>query len=261
MDDAAAAGAVRPPRPDFSFAAWAPHGYTAESLSKIVRRTPEISKIYLRADQEFERKPGAGEGVAFARYFECLHDPLHGGPWLDPRDPGVRRAVAARAAEEAKKSTEIHLDYVRCGTSPDPETREAVTLLVGEIAEAVRAAAPGTTLSAAVFPTPESALEHNQDWMRWVREGLVDYVCPMLYENDSAGFRASLRACLDAAPAEKLVPGIGNGADGAQTGAAAFREETAAAAAAGCRGAAFFPLDESLPPLFAAAKDAPRGGN
>ena len=58
--------------------------------------------------------------------------------------------------------------------------------------------------------------------------------------------RAALAQCLAAAPADRLVVGIGTGADEAQVDAAAFRDEVAAASAAHLRGVAFFALDDAL---------------
>ncbi|MBR1587939.1 MAG: hypothetical protein IJ658_06410, partial [Kiritimatiellae bacterium] len=58
--------------------------------------------------------------------------------------------------------------------------------------------------------------------------------------------------CLAAAPAAALVPGIGTGADESQTDSAAAAAELSACVEAGCRGAAFFRLDDSLPELLGA---------
>ena len=76
----------------------------------------------------------------------------------------------------------------------------------------------------------------------------------MLYADDPASFRAMLAQCLAAAPADRIVAGIGTGADEAQVDAAAFAAELAIAAEAGLRGVAFFPLDDALRELLDGAK-------
>ena len=174
--------------------------------------------------------------------------------WLDPANPEDRSAALRRVRAAAlRHPAGIHFDYLRTtgnGTA-SPEAAAAVTALLREAAALARDIAPSITLSAAVFPTPASAAEHNQDWPAWLREGLIDYAVPMLYADDPATFRAMLSECLAAAPAEKLVAGIGTGADEAQVDAAAFAAQLEASAAAHLRGVAFFPLDDALLELLA----------
>ena len=169
--------------------------------------------------------------------------------WLDPSLPKNHDLVVAQLAEMAKRGVDgIHIDYARTddATPASPATTAAITDFVRKASKAVRAAKPGIVFSAAVFPTPEAAARRNQDWPAWVREGLVDYVCPMIYTESPAEFQAELSACLAVAPADKILPGIGTGADESQTDAVETAAEVAAAAQAGCRGAAFFTLNDSL---------------
>ena len=177
--------------------------------------------------------------------------------WLDPANP-VDRAAALRRVRAAalRHPAGLHFDYLRSsgGTPASPEAAAAVTSLLREAVALARDLSPSIVLSAAVFPTPASAAEHNQDWPAWLREGLLDYVAPMLYNDDPAAFRASLAQCLAAAPADRLVAGIGTGADEAQVDAEAFAAEVAAAAEAGLRGVSFFPLDDALLELLDGAK-------
>ena len=73
----------------------------------------------------------------------------------------------------------------------------------------------------------------------------------MIYEDDPDVFRIRLDACLAAAPAAALVPGIGTGADESQADLPAVRAELGACVDAGCRGAAFFALDDALLEILA----------
>ena len=169
--------------------------------------------------------------------------------WLDPEVPADRAAALRRVRVAARlRPAGIHFDYVRSsgGAPASPKTAAAVTSLLREAAALVREQAPSATISAAVFPTPAAAAAVNQDWPAWIREGLVDFVTPMIYEDDPEAFRAALAQCLEAAPPDRLVAGIGTGADEAQVDAAAFRDEVAAAAAAHLRGVAFFAFDDAL---------------
>ena len=247
--------------------AWAPHGATPEFLRRMIRRTPEVRTLHLRPEQRFSPKP---DGLRFSLYFPVLFDPSGKGTWLDPRDAAVRRGIVARAVRElnvmrrASDSSgatnfddlpqSVQLDYVRCGETADPETTAAVTALVGELSAALRAKCPDVEIGAAVFPTPAAAAARNQDWPTWVSNGFVDLVHPMIYDENPEGFAASLAACAERAPAGKIVPAIANGADEAQLSPSAFAAELAAAMRLGCPSVAFFPLDESLPPLLKAVR-------
>ena len=68
--------------------------------------------------------------------------------------------------------------------------RDAITRLVRDVHKAVRRAAPGCRISAAVFNNhPLCRDNFGQDWDLWVREGLLDFVCPMNYTASDAQFR------------------------------------------------------------------------
>ena len=180
-----------------------------------------------------------------------LLDPVDvpGHRWLDPAVPADRAAALRRVRAAARlRPAGIHFDYVRSrdGAAASPEAAAAVTSLLREAVALVRELAPDAAISAAVFPTPAAAAAVNQDWPAWIKEGLVDFVCPMIYEDDPDAFRAALAQCLAASPADRLVAGIGTGADEAQVDAAAFRDEVAASAAAHLRGVAFFAFDDAL---------------
>ena len=169
--------------------------------------------------------------------------------WLDPALPKNHDLVVARLAEMAKRGVDgVHIDYARTSdaTPQSPETTAAITDFVRKASKAVRAANPDIIFTAAVFPTPESAARRNQDWPAWVREGLVDYVCPMIYTESPAEFRAQLASCLAVAPADRILPGIGTGADESQADAPATAAEISEAVRTDCRGVAFFTLNDSL---------------
>ena len=177
--------------------------------------------------------------------------------WLDPANPDDRSAALRRVRAAAlRHPAGIHFDYLRSGdgTPASPEATAAVTSLLREASALARDVSPSTVLSAAVFPTPAAAASRNQEWPAWLREELLDYVAPMLYADDPASFRAMLAQCLAAAPADRIVAGIGTGADEAQVDASAFAAELAIAAEAGLCGVAFFPLDDALLELLDGAK-------
>lgn len=60
---------------------------------------------------------------------------------------------------------------------------EQVSNVVRTVSEAVRAVRATCKLSAAVYPSwPYHRTSVGQDWARWLREGWLDFVCPMTYD-------------------------------------------------------------------------------
>lgn len=167
--------------------------------------------------------------------------------WLDPSSAKNRADLVDSFLSLARKGVNgIHLDYMRMPDSVDrtPEAAEAITRLVAEASEALRRETPGVALSVAVYPTPEAAARRSQDWPSWVEDGLVDFVTPMIYTASPSTFQSQLDACLAVAPADKVMPGIGTGADECQVGPDVADAEIAMCAK--CRGFAFFALDDAL---------------
>ena len=191
---------------------------------------------------------------ALRRRLESERHTLPGNPqWLDPSNPKNRQALLDTLLPLAKTGIAgIHFDYLR---TPDdhpasPETAAAITDLLKTLATALRRANPDLILSAAVYPTPQTAAARNQDWPRWLSENLLDHVSPMIYANDLPTFQTALAACLAAAPANKLLPGVAVVADEAQPTPASFASQLRHLSTLHLPGAAYFPLSPALPPLL-----------
>lgn len=87
--------------------------------------------------------------------------------------------------------------------------RDRVTQLVTRLGTAARKQRPDILLTTAVWPDPDHARNHKlQDWSRWLREGVIDAVCPMMYTNRGAEFDRQLQR-LTEQPAGGVWPGIG----------------------------------------------------
>ena len=215
-------------------------------------------------------------------------------PWLCPAHPANRAALLALFADLARRGVAgIHLDYIRyparegcfCprhraayekhlghsvpdwpadvlpggshATDFDKFRRDDLTAFVAEAAQTVRKTNPALRLSAAVFPTPAAAAENAQNWPAWLRNGSLDFACPMLYTPEPARFAAWLDQCLAAAPADKILPGLGIGADNSQLDALGTAQQIAAARARKTPGFACFPLDANLSRLILPALALP----
>jgi len=84
-----------------------------------------------------------------------------------------------------------------------------VTAMVASVHDAVCAMRPEVMLSAAVKPDPDKAYaQTGQDWVRWVREGLVDVVAPMMYSTSASVVREQARELSRVVPPERVWAGI-----------------------------------------------------
>ena len=86
-----------------------------------------------------------------------------------------------------------------------------ISAIVQRISTAIRKAAPKVKISAAVFRDwPRCRESNGQDWVRWCREGWLDFVCPMNYTLDARTFAARAAIHRKAVPEGfPIVQGIG----------------------------------------------------
>jgi uncharacterized lipoprotein YddW (UPF0748 family) len=82
-----------------------------------------------------------------------------------------------------------------------------ITELVRRVSRSVKELKPEVKVSAAVFPDPGTAYWRvSQDWRRWLSEGLLDMVCPMIYSGEPEVVARRAAAAVEAAePYGKLV--------------------------------------------------------
>jgi uncharacterized lipoprotein YddW (UPF0748 family) len=84
---------------------------------------------------------------------------------------------------------------------------DRITELVRRVSRSVKELRPEVKVSAAVFPDPGTAYWRvSQDWRRWLAEGLLDMVCPMIYSGEPELVAKRAAAAIEAAePYGKLV--------------------------------------------------------
>lgn len=88
---------------------------------------------------------------------------------------------------------------------------EQITGFLRSARDVIRRRNPDAKLSVAVYPGyPECAGSIGQDWGRWLKEGLVDFVCPMDYVESVAALNALLQRQMALPKAQgRIFPGIG----------------------------------------------------
>ncbi len=88
--------------------------------------------------------------------------------------------------------------------------RTQVTGLVTRIAQAAKANKPWMQVSAAVFPdAKDAAYDRGQDWMNWLRSGVLDSVCLMAYNKNTARVVEQTRRAVAIAGERHVYTGIG----------------------------------------------------
>jgi uncharacterized lipoprotein YddW (UPF0748 family) len=154
---------------------------------------------------------------------------VEGNVWVEWSDPGLRAHLAAVAGEVAARYPVdgVHLDFVRyparmgprtpgVGLGGDPHSRagaeareEAVAASLRAVRDAVKAARPGTPVSASVLAAWSLAegrafTAHR----RWVADGTLDFAVLMDYFPEPAWVRQALRDSVDALDPQKVVAGF-----------------------------------------------------
>lgn len=81
---------------------------------------------------------------------------------------------------------------------------------VRDIADTARQTRPELIVSAAVFPNYSVASEDKgQAWRNWLRDGVLDAVCPMTYNRNTEVVGAQVRAAIQNSYGRPVVPGVG----------------------------------------------------
>jgi uncharacterized lipoprotein YddW (UPF0748 family) len=89
--------------------------------------------------------------------------------------------------------------------------QKQVSVLVSDVHKMIKESGKNILLGADVFPDPaESEIEIGQSWETWASEGIIDFVCPMLYTDSVSLFGKYIDKALIAAGSNcNVYPGIG----------------------------------------------------
>jgi uncharacterized lipoprotein YddW (UPF0748 family) len=126
--------------------------------------------------------------------------------WMAPRLSGERIADLDRSLVRDP------LAYVDAHPDEWSEFRRAqITELVERIYWGVKKRSPRVVVSAAVMADGRDAFQNRfQDWVGWLRMGIVDIVAPMAYTDSDDVFARQIRAAVDAAgDGSRVWAGIG----------------------------------------------------
>ncbi|OGV63279.1 MAG: hypothetical protein A2283_15100 [Lentisphaerae bacterium RIFOXYA12_FULL_48_11] len=139
-----------------------------------------------------------------------------------------------------------------------------ITRLVRDVRAITREMRPKCLLSAAVYANyPSVADSIAQDWGNWLKDDLVDFVCPMDYIQNTVQFSNTVQKQL-ALPsaADRIYPGIGVTASESRLTPIQTMDQITIVSRSGAKGFALFDLDrflekEVLPLLHLSATPSP----
>jgi len=191
----------------------------------------ELDKYYIRENQLF-LEPGnenvrdylvsiAGEITKKYPGFDGLHLDYVRYPSAVPFIPGSRfdshgisYGYGDINVENFKEATGLDIKTMKPSRENykkwDDWRRSRVTSLVREISEHVRAISPGLEISCTIVPSIERTyLVTFQDWTRWLREGLINYVVAMNYTDDTELMELNSRSILLPQLKDRIYIGVG----------------------------------------------------
>jgi uncharacterized lipoprotein YddW (UPF0748 family) len=120
----------------------------------------------------------------------------------------------------------------------DEQRCAGVSAIATRLAAAARTARPGVLVTAAVVPDRATAVSQKfQDWPRWLAQGVLDAVCPMVYTTDDRIFKRQVQ---DARAAAGTIRQVWAGVGAFRLGVDGVIEKLRLARAAGADGVVFF---------------------
>lgn len=125
--------------------------------------------------------------------------------------------------------------------------RSNITRLVRSASAEARKIRPGIQISAAVFADwPACRDTVGQDWVQWLKDGLLDFVCPMDYTSSAGQYKRWMDVQSAAIPnPRQFVPGVGVTLE-TTMGADKVAQQIQLGRKAGSKGFILFNLNQAL---------------
>jgi len=127
-----------------------------------------------------------------------------------------------------------------------------ITEFVRKVRAEIRKIKPNVKLSAAVYPKyPDCVESIGQDWNAWLKEGAVDFVCPMDYFPNVSAFRETIiRQLALQTNGRRIYPGLGVTLDEGDLKSEVFLGQLRVLREHNVRGFMLFDLNPSLSSNF-----------
>jgi hypothetical protein len=179
-------------------------------------------------------------------------------PYLCPANPTNQDLVLQAITQLASTNVDaVHLDYIRYARSDAcfcPYCRkhsgktkagriqwrsDQIKQLISRARDITRQHGKG--LSAAVYSAfPDCIRTVGQDWPAWIKEDLVDFVCPMNYTENIKEFTALLDSQSSSSDPSRICPGLGVNSSQARLSADAVIQQITEVRSRGFSGVSIF---------------------
>ena len=180
-----------------------------------------LNAYYVWSSEEAPSQPGH----VLNSYPEWLLPSTSNMLFMDPTNKNVQEYLYYIYTEVARNYDVdgIHLDYIRfpdnysAGDKKSPayniiaqNRANYVTALVKRIYLSVKKDKPKIAVSAAVYPDSyDAATDKGQDWKKWQKDGIIDFVVPMIYSNDPVKVRDLILLDASISSGSSVVIGLG----------------------------------------------------
>ena len=146
---------------------------------------------------DYVRYPSSPTGYDYATRTEFMRLTGVDPAWMADRPEYLKERYGAAGVDDLAKRWAVW------------QTSNVTALVRGvrALADSIRL---GTQVTAAVISDLDAARGRNrQDWIGWLKDGLLDYAVPMTYSPDDGIYRHQLSRILAEAPGKKVVAGVG----------------------------------------------------
>ena len=145
--------------------------------------------------------------------------------FMDPANKNVQEYLHYIYTEVARNYDVdgIHFDYMRFPDNTSANDKKGlayniiaqnranyVSSLVKRIYLSIKKDKPKIAVSAAVYPDIyDAAADKGQDWKKWQKDGIIDFVVPMIYSNDPVKVRDFILLDASISSGSSVVIGLG----------------------------------------------------
>ena len=152
---------------------------------------------------------------------------------------------------------DVRLDIAKWNAWFDWRCNNLTSFMI-KLSDAIRSAAPGTLVSAAVYPYPEAILTRMQDWKAWCEKGCLDFVVVFTYTQDLDLFDTMIRAAQSfAGNKTQMIAGIDADSMAQSQASEGVPALVEAARAAGARGVSIFSANAISENVLTSLKSGP----
>ncbi len=143
---------------------WFEYGLMLPAYDPVVKKNPDWVLTMANGEQVIEN-----HGIAMV--------------WLDPSHPGVEAYILGHIDDILKEESlaGIQLDDHWAVPRQFGDYRRSLTALTTKVHKHIKAKNPKLELSLSPNPYQFSLNQYNQDWLGWVRQGIVDEVVVQVY--------------------------------------------------------------------------------